>query len=122
MRMRRRSEFARTRAEGRTFGGRYLVLGVRRAAGDQREGEPEGFRFGIILTRKVGNAVVRNRVRRRVRSILSEFGERLELRGNLVIIARHTAPGADFEALRRDWKKLARRAGILSDNAGTPEP
>ena len=76
---------------------------------------PVRFKFGIILTRKVGNAVARNRVKRRVRAILGELGELISSPGYLVMIARQRAPLASFEELRKDFKKLARQAGILSD-------
>ncbi len=113
MRMKSRGEFARVRRDGKSFAGRFLVLGVL----------PEPaldvpFKFGFILTRKVGNAVVRNRIRRRLRSVLSEIGERLQTPGYVVTVARHRAPQATFEELRGDWKKLARRAGILSEGGG----
>ena len=110
MRMKSRAEFSRVREEGVSFGGRYLVLGYLP--------EPElaeSFKFGIILTRKVGNAVVRNRIRRRVRAIIGEIGELVSEPGYLVMIARRQASLASFEELRKDLKKLARKAGILSD-------
>ena len=110
MRMKSRVEFSRVREQGVSFGGRYLVLGYLP--------EPKlaaNFKFGIILTRKVGNAVVRNRIRRRVRAILGELGERVSDSGYLVMIARKQASLASFEELRNDLKKLARKAGILSD-------
>jgi len=110
MRMKSRGEFMRVRSEGRSFGGRFLVLGVL--------AEPAlevPFKYGVILTRKVGNAVTRNRIRRRVRSVLSELGDAISPQSYIVTIARQSAPDASFEELRRDWKKLARKAGILSD-------
>ena len=112
MRMKSRAEFSRVREEGSSFGGRYLVLGYLP--------EPDlaiNFKFGIILTRKVGNAVKRNRIRRRVRAIVGELGERVTQSGYLVMIARRQASLASFEELRHDLKKLARKAGILSDIA-----
>jgi ribonuclease P protein component len=109
MRMKSRGEFARVRRDGKSYGGRYLVLGV---LSDPQLGVP--FKYGVILTRKVGNAVTRNRIRRRVRSVLSEVGEALAGGHYIVTIARHTAPGASFEELRGDWKRLARKAGLLS--------
>ena len=111
MRMRSRSDFVRVRKEGKSFGGRFFVLGV---LPDPKLSEP--FKLGIILTRKVGNAVVRNRVRRRARAIICEFGDKVRKPAYLVTIARHRAPEASFEELRSDWKKLARKAGILSDS------
>ena len=112
MRLRSRAEFQRSRKEGKSFAGKYLVVSVLRD-----EGATEPLRFGIILTRKVGNAVARNRVRRRVRSLLSKYGGRIEPGHQLVIIARYTAPGASFDELENDWVKQLRRAGILAEEA-----
>ncbi len=108
MRMNGRGEFQRVRAEGRAFPGRYLVLSVL-----PEPGLAAPFRFAVILTRKIGNAVTRNRIRRRVKGIFSEFGERITPGHFVVVIARYRAPDATFEELRRDWKGLARKAGIL---------
>ena len=110
MRMKSRAEFSRVREEGSSFGGSYLVLGYL-----PEPDLPTSFKFGIILTRKLGNAVVRNRIRRRVRAILGELGELVSSPGYLVMIARQRAPLASFEELRKDFKKLALQAGILSD-------
>ena len=112
MRMKNRGEFARVRNRGKSVGGRFLVLGF---LAENPPPPVETFKFGVILTRKVGNAVQRNRIRRRVKSILSEMGDEIGFRGYLVTIARRGAAAASFEELRRDGKKLARRAGILSD-------
>ena len=109
--MRSRTEFVRVRKEGKSFGGRFFGLGVLSAPE-----LTEPFKFGIILTRKVGNAVVRNRIRRRARAIIGELGDKVGKPAYLVTIARHSAPKASFEELRRDWKKLACKAGILSDS------
>jgi len=112
MRLRSRAAFQRSRKDGKSFAGKFLVLSV---LVDEALGGDAGerFRFGMILTRKVGNAVVRNRVRRRLRGLLSRYGERLAPGHQLVIIARYTAPAASFEELERDWLTQLRRAGIL---------
>ena len=94
---------------GEIVPGRFLVLSV------LPDPEAQPFRFGIILTKKVGNAVVRNRVRRRIRGLLSKFGERIVPGHQLVIIARYTSPDAGFEEFEKDWLKQLRRAGILRE-------
>ncbi|MBE06627.1 MAG: ribonuclease P protein component [Verrucomicrobiaceae bacterium] len=111
MRMKSRSEFLRVRNEGRTFSGKYLVLGV---LADQ-EIIPK-MKFGIILTRKIGNAVIRNRVRRRLRGIINCWGDSLDFSGYLVMIPRYMAPDATFQDLESDWKKLTLRAGIVAED------
>jgi len=112
MRIRTRSEFQRSRKDGKSFPGRFIVLSVLEDP-ELGRGERLPFRFGVILTRKVGNAVARNRVRRRVKSLISTYGERIRPGHQLVVIARYTAPGASFEDFEKDWLKQLRRAGIL---------
>lgn len=112
MRMNGRGEFQRVRTEGRAFPGRYLVLSIVPSAD-----LPVPFRFGIILTRKIGKAVTRNRIRRRMKGILSEWGERIAPGHLIVVIARYRAPEATFQQLRHDWKVLARKAGLLGATA-----
>lgn len=107
MRLRSRSDFQRSRKDGKSFPGRFIVLSV------LPDPQTLPFRFGIILTKKVGNAVVRNRVRRRIRALLSGFGDRIVQGHRLVIIARYTAPAASFEELEKDWLTQLRRARIL---------
>jgi ribonuclease P protein component len=115
MRMSGRGEFQRVRAEGRAFPGRFLVLSV-----VPTPDLPVPFRFAVILTRKIGNAVTRNRIRRRVKGIFSELGERIVPGHHIVIIARYRAPDATFEQLRHDWKVLARKAGLLLPKPSPP--
>ena len=65
-------------------------------------------RVGYTVTRKVGNAVERNRVKRRLRAVVRErIGER---RGNdYVIIGRRAALARPFEALVGDFDTAMRR-------------
>jgi ribonuclease P protein component len=105
-----RHAFQRVRAEGASYGGRFLVLGVL----SDPESAPS-VRVGYITTRRLGNAVVRNRVRRRLRGILQRTGERLKPGFFLVLIARQPAAEASSQALEKEWKWLAHRAGIFQD-------
>ncbi len=100
-------EFARLKREGSTHPGRYLVLSVLR---DEKE---EKFKFGLVTTRKVGPAVVRNKIRRRIREVVRHEQAQIVPGLLMVIIARWRAPQASVEDLRRDLLKLAQRAGIL---------
>src|SRR4029079_574725 len=58
------AEFARVKGQGKTERGRYLIVGAAPVA------EEKGFRAGFITPKHIGTAVVRNRVRRRLRDIL----------------------------------------------------
>lgn len=74
--------------------------------------------MGIVVSRKVGNAVVRNRVRRRLREGLRALMHERTPRprpvaADLIVIARPEAAGADYHALRRALAKALERAGFL---------
>jgi ribonuclease P protein component len=100
-------EFARIKKEGSTQPGRFLVVSV------LRDSAEAGFRFGLVTTRKIGGAVVRNRVRRLFREVIRDSQDRLVPGLLVVIIARWRSPDATLEELKRDWLKTAARAGIL---------
>ena len=105
--MKATGEFARVRAQGASFPGRFVVLSV------LRDPEVTPFRFGLITSKKLGGAVVRNRIRRSLRQIVRE--EQLQLADGLllVIIGRWRAPQATLAELRHDLLRTAQRAGIL---------
>lgn len=68
-------------------------------------------RFGFSVGRRVGNAVVRNRVRRRLREVA-----RLTLVSDgwdLIFIARPATAGVDYWKLKEAAQRLLQRAGIL---------
>lgn len=102
-----RSEFSRVRAQGDSKGGRYLVLATLPCE------ELDHLKTGYITSRKVGKAVVRNRIRRRLRAIVSKHGDAIVGPRYLVMIARHTAGRASFAELERDWLILARKLGVV---------
>jgi ribonuclease P protein component len=105
-RLTRGSEFARLKRDGRTTAGKFMVFSVLL--------ESEGLaRIGIITSRRVGGAVVRNRIRRRVREIFRAMRTNLRPGVLLVVIARQRAATATFGALEAEWRLLASRAGIL---------
>lgn len=108
--MKRASEFAMVRAEGSSAAGRFLVLSSAPFPHSADNGcPPAASRFGIITTRKLGHAVVRNLLRRRVREILRTHGEPLAQGRCVVVIPRIYAAGASYEQLERDFIKQMQR-------------
>jgi len=98
--------------------GRFLVLGY---LADPDLVEP--MRVGIITTRKIGGAVVRNRVRRRLRGILQRTGDRVIPGHWLVFVARSSAASATTAQLEKEWKWMLRKASLLrSEPARTESP
>ena len=72
-------------------------------------GTGQGSRFGMAVSRKVGNAVVRHRVKRRLREIFRHLQGELPEGWDVVFIARASAADADAAALTRDVRKALRR-------------
>ena len=95
-----------------------MILGTLKNI-DQTEGPT---RTGLITSRRVGGAVVRNRVRRRLREIVRLNRPALINNAWMVVIARHTAAGASFADLQSEWTRLARKAGLLIDSARSTPP
>jgi ribonuclease P protein component len=104
-------EFARVRTEGRTVRGRLLLLGVLELEGESI------FRVGLVTSRRVGGAVVRNRVRRRLREIVRRHQHELRAGFWMVIVARPGAGQASSAALEAEWFKLARRGGLMTEDS-----
>ena len=81
-----------------------------------RKNRTEGNRVGITVSKKLGHAVVRNRVRRRLREIY-RLNEQLVTPGwDIVIVALSKAVGASFPALTKAYLSLAAKAGFLKDD------
>ena len=73
----------------------------------------EPIKLGLITTKKIGNAVVRNRVRRQLRGILQRNGERLVPGYWMVLIARNGAATASSAQLEKEWKWMLNKVGII---------
>ena len=69
-------------------------------------------RYGFSVGRRVGGAVVRNRVKRRLREILRSA--QLKPGWDIIFIARPPTAGADFAGLDKSVQGLLSRAGLLT--------
>ena len=107
-RLTRTSEFERVRTEGKTWRGSLITLAVAPAVG---EGP---MRTGIIASRRVGGAVVRNRARRRIRDIVRKHQHEVIPSVWLVIIISARAARVSYSQLEDEYLRLAGRASILS--------
>lgn len=104
----RASEFERVKREGRAERGKLLIIGV--LPGQDRH----SVRAGFVTSKRVGSAVVRNRVRRRLREIVRKHQQDLRADLWIVTIARPAAARATSRELEDEWLRLAKRAFILA--------
>ena len=90
----KRADFLRLRS-GRKRSGKYFTLQASPSAADGNN-----IRVGLTVTTKVGNAVVRNRIKRRLRSAVGQVFAAVGCPGHdYVIIARRPTLRAEFSAL-----------------------
>ena len=109
LRLKLRAEFLRVAAKGRKVAVHGLVLQALARADD------EPARVGFTVTKKVGNAVVRNRTRRRLKE-----AARLLLRdrpatgADLVLIGRDNTRARPFGELINDLHRALDKAGVYN--------
>ncbi len=103
-RLKRREDFAKVYRQGLAYAQGPLVLRV--------QANPEGSvpRFGFAVGKRLGGAVVRNRIKRRLREAVSQSG--VEGAVDVVVIARASAVGASYQELETTLLELLTRAGL----------
>ena len=90
------------------FAGPYLVLYA-------RKNRTEENRVGITVSKKLGKAHIRNRIRRRLREVYRLNEEKFLPGWDIVLVARSKALDADFAAMTKSFLSLAKKAGILAE-------
>ena len=103
-RLKHRSEFAAVYRQGKPFRSEFVVLRALRTNGPLS-------RFGFTTGRALGGAVVRNKVKRRLREIVRSLP--VAEGWDIVLNARSNAVGAEYSSLARTVESLMRKAGVL---------
>ena len=98
--------FRRAYQRGKTAADSRLALYVRRNG-------RKGSRLGLTVSTKVGCAVVRNRVRRRLREIYRLHEDGLAEGVDVVIVARVRAAGSTYRQLEQSFLRLADKLSLL---------
>ena len=112
-RLKRRAEFLAAAAANRKWVAPGLVLQAR--AHEVAEISADPIRLGFTASRKVGNAVLRNRAKRRLRAAAAEI-----LKANpvpqqptdLVLIARPATVTRDYDSLKQDLRRGLQKLGV----------
>ena len=103
-RLKRRSDFLRVAATGQKWISPNVIV-------QTDPGSKEGVRFGLTATKKLGNAVIRNRIRRRLRAAAN-----IVLAGasdiDVVLIGRTATATCDFKTLVKDLRWCLKRLNI----------
>jgi ribonuclease P protein component len=102
--------FRQVRETGKSYAHPLVILCALRS-------DEEISRCGFTASRRLGNAVARNRARRRMREAVRLAWDLIEPGWDLVWIARPALAGADFVELQAACVRLLRRAGALRPEA-----
>ena len=106
--LKKNSDFRRMYAKGKSSANRYLVVYCRRNGSDIN-------RMGYTISTKLGGAVVRNRVRRRLREIVRLNMPNMKTGRDIVVVARARAVGARYEELNKAYLSACTALGLLKE-------
>jgi len=103
--LRGRKQFTEVFSQGRRYAVGHVVVVVRPTTGPVR--------WGLVVGKRVGNAVVRNRVKRRLRQICRTADAAIS-GGDVIVIARPSAGAAHYDGLLRSVLGALRRAHLVT--------
>ena len=111
-RLKKKHEFNRVYNKGKSIANRDLVLYYY-----SNKQTPE-LRLGISVSKKVGNAVTRNRIRRLLKEVVRSLRQEIEIKQHvdLIIIARQQAANMDYNDFMRSVKDLLNKSGLVIGN------
>lgn len=106
--LKKNSEFRRLYSKGKSAVTPYMVLYCRRNRGGEN-------RLGYTVSVKLGHAVTRNRVRRRLREIYRLNAPALSSGWDIVIVARQRCVGAQYEKMNAAFLSACAELGLLKE-------
>ena len=108
--LKRHKEFRFTYRTGRQVGGGSFVLVTARNRKDKVQ-------VGFSVSKKIGNSVMRNRAKRRLKACFSPLLPRVKPGCNLIFIARSAALTAPFLSMQKSMISALQRAGVYEEPA-----
>lgn len=107
LRIKKNKEFQEAFKKGKSFANRQFVVYVLK-----KEGQ-ETFRIGLSVSKKIGNAVVRNQVKRYIRQTFHELQDRIHTGNDYVIIARKPAATMDMHEVKKSLEHVLKIAKVI---------
>ncbi|MCP1103107.1 ribonuclease P protein component [Aequitasia blattaphilus] len=105
--LRKNNEFRNVYNKGKSLSNRQLVMYI-------LENNQEKNRIGISVSKKVGNSVVRHRIKRLIKEAYRLQEERFKVGYDIVIIARANAVGRNFDEMKKAVLHLSRLHNLIN--------
>ena len=106
-RVKKNIEFQKIFKHGKSFANRQFVLYF------LPKEEQDEFRIGLSVSKKVGNAVVRNQIKRYIRQSFLELKDEVNPNMDYVIIARNQAASLDFHETKKSLQHVLKIAKMI---------
>ena len=107
-RVKREKDFKEIFQYGTSFANRKFVV-------YQLENQQNHFRVGLSVSKKLGNAVTRNQIKRRIRHILLNVREHLADNVDFVVIARKGVEGLDYAEMEKNLLHVLKLSKIYRE-------
>lgn len=106
-RIKKNEEFTKVFNHGKSVANRQFVIYILKKEGQDH------FRLGLSVSKRVGNAVMRNRIKRIVRELFHEFDSNLLQEYDYVVIARKPTADMDFNEMKSSLLHVMKKARLL---------
>lgn len=106
-RIRKRTEYLSVQGRGRKLHTDHFLMFV--LSRSEEGSGAERVRFGTTVTKKVGGAVVRNRIKRVVREVCRRHKGWFPAASDVVVVAKRSAAGLGYMAVEREIERLCER-------------
>ncbi|AGK56193.1 ribonuclease P protein component [Bacillus sp. 1NLA3E] len=107
-RIKKNKDFQIVFKQGKSFANRQFIIYV------LKKNEQSKFRIGLSVSKKIGNSVMRNRIKRRIRQSFFELKDFIKEENDYVIIARKPAAEMEFHEIKSSLIHLLKLSKVLN--------
>lgn len=106
-RIKKNDDFQKVFRRGKSFANRQFVVYTLKQEGSNH------FRIGLSVSKKIGNAVCRNRIKRYIRQSFYELEDQINPENEYIIIARKPAANMDFHEVKKSLIHVLKVGRVL---------
>ncbi len=116
--LKRNKQFRYVYRVGKSVSDRYIVLiyapkSKSKDAKNKNNDNEYNIHIGLTVSKKIGNSVVRNKVKRRLREVIRPFLPKIKNGYNIIVIARTSIVDAEFKNISLCFARSLNKAGLL---------